>query len=327
MAVSLKDYYNLVFWINYTVYLSYFLIKYTVAPTLWFVLEWANRKKDEHSCLGKFARITQLMQSVILLIFGKQLAIKQYDTERDSNKITTMTLRRRRLSYGAMMVLFVLITTFGILAVGSALDLTLLSVTHICSEDPMLDCFPQLIQGANDSSLNMTITTDEPIQDCNYWNSEGVSDKITFVCYQFVFNVELFLAVIGGLLAFFIYAMKTAIAVLLFLSVCCLGGCEEESTAESGCRRCLCVKRIIVAVIVSFIEIALAIVCLVLGATGDTVDSTNDTPELIFVATHASEVLVVFGIIATLLWLPWEDYTKANEEEVNGNGIEMNRRH
>ena len=322
MPVSLKEYHSLVLWINFIVYLSYFLIKYVVAPILWFVLEWTDRKKDEPTCLGKFARITQIMQSVILLIFGKQLAIKQYVDERDLNKVSTMTLRRRRLSYGATMVLFVLIATFGVLAVGSALDLTLLSVTHICSEDPAIDCYPQLIRGANDSILNMSIPINEPIQDCSYWNSEGVSDKITFVCYQFVFNVELFLAVIGGLLAFFIYAMKTAIAVLLFLSVCCLGGCEEESKAESGCRRCLCVNRITVAIIVSGIEIVLAILCLVFGATSTTVDGINDSPELIFVATHASEVLVVFGIIATLLWLPWEDYTKAQRERNRKGGEE-----
>ena len=333
MATSLEDYYNLIFWINYFVYLSYFFIKYLVAPILWFILEWADRRQRKEgqrdkSCLGRFAKTTKLMQSVVLLVFGKQLAIKRLDDNKDKNDIPEFILRKRRLSYGATMVLFVLVATFGVLAVGSALDLTLLSITHICSEDPTIDCYPQRISGANATGLN--ISTQEPILDCTFWNSDGVSDRVTFVCYQFVLNVELFLAVIGGLLAFFIYAMKTTITVLLFLSVCCLGGCEDESKSEKGCRSCICVTRIGAAILASVIEIVVAVVCLVLGATGSTVDSTNDTPELMFVAMHASEVLVVFGIIATSLWLPWEDYTKAYKKNANGKSpeeIEMKMRH
>ena len=320
MATSLEDYYNLIFWINYFVYLSYFLIKYMLAPLLWCILEWADRRirkgKKDTSCLGKFARITKLMQSVVLLVFGKQLAVKQLEIK-DKNDIPKFTLRKTKLSYGAVMVLFVLIATFGILAVGSALDLTLLSVTHICSEDPTIDCYPQLISGANATGLNISI--EEPITDCTFWNSDGVSERVTFQCYQFVFNVELFLAVIGGLLAFFIYAMKTTISVLLFLSVCCLGGCVDDSEgggkSKCTCKNCICAIRIGAAILTSLIEIVLAVVCLVIGATGSTVDSSHDTPELMFLAMHASEVLVVFGIIATSLWLPWEDYTKMCKEK------------
>jgi hypothetical protein len=300
MAVSLEYYYNLVFWINYVVYLGYFLIKYVVAPILWFILKLANRRRN--GCLGKFAIITKPMQSIILLTFGKQLAIKQIAEEKDENRIPKMTLHKRRLSYVATMVLFTLIAAFWILALGSALDLTLLSVTHTCSEDPQIDCYPQLITGVNDTGLNISIS--EPIRDCSFWNSKGVSDRVSFVCYQFIFNVELFLAVVGGLLALFIYTAKTTIALLLSLTVCCL--CGSTNTNK--------IVRIIVAVITSLIEIALAILCLVLGATGTTVDNTEDTPELLFVSMHASEVLVAFGIVATLLWLPWEQYTSKPPE-------------
>ena len=322
MVLSLEEYYDLVFWINYVVYLAYFLIKYVLAPIVWAVLEYADRKKKKSSCLSNFAQLTQWF---VLLIFGKQLAVKQLH-ERDDNNVPTFTLRKRRLSYGATMVLFVLILSFFVLAVGSALDLTLLFVTHICTEDPNIDCYPQLISGANDTGLNITI--DEPIQDCSFWNSEGVSNRVTFVCYQFVFNVELFLAVIGGLLAFFIYAIKTTIGVFMFLTVCCLGVCIDDSEDKKGCtcRRCWCVNRIVLAILVSVIEIVLAIVCLVLGATGSTVDNSQDTPELIFVATHGAEVLVVFGIIATLFWLPWEDYTRSYKNGSSKEEHEMKRK-
>ena len=225
------------------------------------------------------------------------------------------------LGYRSTIVLFVLIVAFVVLAVGSALDLTLLIVTHICTEDPYIDCYPQLISGANDSGVD--ITTDKPIQDCTFWNSKGVSNRVTFVCYQLDFNVELFLAIVGGLLAFFVYTMKTAIQVLLFLSVSCLdGGCQDKNT----CMKIGCVIRIAFTALTSVIEIVLVVVGMVLGATGSRVDNTNDTPELIFFATHGAEILLIFGIIATLLWLPWEDYairhkvkepTKSQEYEMD----------
>jgi hypothetical protein len=325
MAETLEFYYSLVFLINYLVYLSYFLIKYIAAPILWFILERADRKKKEHSCLGKFARITRVMQSVILLIFGNQLAIKKNSAVRDPNNIPTMTLRRRTLSYGGTMVLFVLIITFGILAVGSALDIALLSVTHVCSENPTVDCFPQLLPGENDAGLNMTISLDEPVRDCSYWNSKGVTHKITFVCYQVALDGQKFLAIVGGLLSFFIYAMKGTITVMLFLSVWCLGGGregEKNTKSKNCCRRCLCVDRIVVAIVLSIIEIVVAIVCLSFGASGAAVDTVHNSPDIVFAAKYAPQVLLVFGVMATLLWLPWEEYSKAYKEKVDAQKAE-----
>ena len=328
MANSLKDYYDLVFWINYSVYFSYFVIKYLIAPPLWGVLECADRRVRNGqggTCLGKFAKITNSMQSVVLLIFGKQLAVKQFEAT-DSNKVHDFNLRKNKLSYGATMVLFVLIASFVILAIGSALDLALLTVTHICSEDPQIDCFPQLIPGANSTGLP-TIDTSQPTEDCTIWDRFNASDGVTFVCYEYEFNVELFLAIFGGLLAFFIYTVKTVIALMMFLSVCCLGGFESDSKGEKGCKRCLYAQRIVVAVLVSIVEIALAILCLVLGATGTNIDNTYDSPGLIFLSMHSSELLVVFGILATLLWIPWEEFTvKRSSDGDNSQGTELENR-
>jgi hypothetical protein len=58
------------------------------------------------------------------------------------------------------------------------------------------------------------------------------------------------------------------------------------------------------------VEVIFAILGLVFGATGSTVDSTDDTPELTFLTMHTAELLLLFGAVATLLWLPWETYHK-----------------
>ena len=294
MVNSLSDYYDLVIWINFSVYLSYLLFKYVVAPILWAVLDLAD-KGETPPCLGllggrkvppwfcimaKF--ILSFMRRLVLLIFGKQLVIVNWqdegdiqiescttcccidssrctDSNNDSNP-TTIHRHERRLSHRVTVVLFIIVVTFGILAVGSALDLTLLFVTHICTEDPNTDCYPQLIRGANGTGLNINI--DEPIQDCTFWNSEGVSNRVTFVCYQFVFNVQLFLTVLGGLTAFFVVTIKTTTECLLCLSKCCnrKGKCDKQCDCQ--CCKCYCAcSQAVIAPAAAVIEVVVAAVC------------------------------------------------------------------
>ena len=97
------------------------------------------------------------------------------------------------LNHQSIVILFTLIAIFGLLAIGSALNVTLLSVTHTCTEAPNINCYPQPINKVEVQNAGLNISTDEPIKDCS---SEGVSDKVSFTCYL---NVEIFLAIIGGL--------------------------------------------------------------------------------------------------------------------------------
>ena len=219
-----------------------------------------------------------------------------------------MTLYGKRLSYGAIVVLFVVITTFWVLALGSGLNFALLSVTHTCSEDRQIDCYPQLLQGANDTGLN--ITTSTPIQDCSFWKNKEIAGRVNFVCYQYILDIERFLSVIGGLLAVFIFAIKIAITLLRFLSVCCLSTHEAESNRFKKNRRCcLQVSRIMISVVASIVEIMLATFGYLLGVTGIIAHINEHTSDLTyFVAKHVTDFLLLFGLLSTLLWLPWEEY-------------------
>ena len=58
----------------------------------------------------------------------------------------------------------------------------------------------------------------------------------------------------------------------------------------------------------------LVVVCLVFAVDRLSMESLDDTPEASFLAMHAAEILVIFGIITTLIWLPWEEYNHANED-------------
>lgn len=209
------------------------------------------------------------------------------------------------------MLFSVLIVTFGILTLISAINLSLLRITHICSEDPHIDCYPQLITGANDtitSLFNITINTNEPILDCSFWNMEGISSQITFTCFQYVFNADVFFAAVGGLLTTFMIAMKFSTGLFLMLNECC-------ECCRGCCVTCKHITRAICALIATAVEIGLVITCLVLGSSGVLFDNEGNSTLQRFIALHAVDILVVFGVIATMLLLPWEWYVDKDEHE------------
>ena len=208
------------------------------------------------------------------------------------------------LNHQSTVILFTLIATFGLLAIGSALNNTLLSVTHTCTEAPNINCYPQPINKVEVQNAGLNISTDKPIKDCSFWNSEGVSDKVSFICYQLTFNVEIFLAIIGGLSTVFVATMRTVIRALLWCTRKC-GKINKKNAAAA---------RYIFFGILSLIELVSAIFGMVLQGTGT---SDNDTPGVMFLATHAAEILLVFGIIPTLLLLPWEKYATRARESSN----------
>ena len=227
----------------------------------WIVPERWSSCTDER--LAKFAKITIPMRWVILQLFGGPLGVvERRDDEykpdkRDSNDIPTLYIREKKLTYGAIMVLSMLIVTFGILTLSSAVNLSLVRITHVCSEDPNIYCYPQLIREANETIIrqfNIIIDISEPILDCAFWDSEGMSSQVTFACFRFVYNVEAFLATIGGLLTIFTITMKISTGVLLWLneSCNCCTGCFINGKHTA---------RAILAVSVSLIEIALAVMC------------------------------------------------------------------
>ena len=313
MARSLAFYFDVIFWINYAIYLVYALIKYLVAPLFWGLLERANGAKKD-SKLVCLAKITIPMRWLILQLFGGPLGIVErrddgYQPDsKDDNNIPTLYIRNTKISYGGIMVLSLIIVTFGILTLSSATNLSLLRITHVCSEDPYIDCYPQLISGANETLLdllNLTINIDQPILDCAPWNSEGVSSQVTFTCFQFKWSVEAFLATFGGLSTVFMATMKLGSGVLLAFSQCCkkCNCCKDKNTGKLTIR-------IILAIIAAVIEVGLAITCFVFGASGALADLEGNSTTFRFIAQHAVETLIVFGVLANLLWLPWEEYVK-----------------
>lgn len=133
MARSLTFYFDIIFWINYAIYLVYAFIKYFVVPILWILLEKANKAKKD-SQLAKFAKITIPMRWLILQLFsGPPGIIERYDDEykpdtEDNNSIPTLYIRNTKISYGGIMVLCLIIVTFRILTLSSSTNLRITRV-------------------------------------------------------------------------------------------------------------------------------------------------------------------------------------------------------
>ena len=282
MAMTLNDFYDRVVYLNLVIYMVYFVIKYVVALVLLCII--AKWWKDSMTPV----------EWVVFVIFGKLLGSKEGRVPLE----TTENMSR----HSQIMILFIIVVAFVVLAVGTALDLSLFSTSSVCTEDLRYDCYPQLISGANKTGLN--ITTDEPVRDCSFWNSDSVSNRVTFVCYQKDFNFDLFLAATGGLLALGFFIMKTMIGLLL--------GCARCLVQKWNCNAtCVYVMRIILAIGASVTELGILVLCLVFGATRLSRDDTSDPPDISFLVMNSAEILVVFGITATLFWLPWEEYKNA----------------
>ena len=164
MVRSLDFYSCLVYWVNYAFYLLYAVIKYFVASVFWVLSKYA--KEDEKDT--KFAKITIPMQWLILQLFGGPLGITEIhandgdhnptpNPKPNPNPNPTHYIRNTKVSYEGIMVLSLIIITFGILTLSSAVDLSLLRITHVCSEDPHIDCYPQLISGANETLVDTCV--------------------------------------------------------------------------------------------------------------------------------------------------------------------------
>ena len=160
------------------------------------------------------------------------------------NTTPKLYIHNTKVSYKGIMVLSLIIITFGILTLSSAVEFSLLRITHICSKDPYIDCYPQLISGANETladMFNITVDTTEPIQDCAPWNSKGVSGQVTFTCFQIIYSVEAFFVIRGGL---FMTTMKITTGVLLWLKGCCsyCKKCEKiyDCCNEKKLKRSIC---------------------------------------------------------------------------------------
>lgn len=322
--------------INFTLYLSYAIIKLIMFVQL-LMQRWCRRtpyksvgRDDETvsiveraapSCLWRV--MLSGMRSLVLLVFGGRLGVvhKHKDEyrpdEEDEKKVPTLHIRNTRLDYQAIELLVILIFSFAIIAMGTALNTSLLSVTRICSEDPNIHCYAEAIDGNDDIQKN--ITHGKEITDCAFWNSEGISSRVTFTCFRFKNSFGIFIAVFSGMLTILSITMKVVTTVLLLLgeqlykSKCCCSCCDLETVKCI----CFCFKlknfkhtRIVLALAAFVVEYIIFFLSFVYATL-----AIEDGTTLELVQQNLPKAAVAVGIISTTLWLPWEKYAAPSDND------------
>ena len=106
-------------------------------------------------------------------------------------------------------ILGIIILCFGLLLLLTMYSTYLLDVSFICSEDPTLYCFPQLV--SNNDINNSVIDTNKRITNCDIWTNQNV----TFRCFEYALNAKEVLVVGGGLISIFVVGMHTIISIIV----------------------------------------------------------------------------------------------------------------
>ena len=188
--------------INMILYLLYMIIKFAVLIQL-LVLRTIIGDQIPSCC----SRLFSAMGSLDALVFGRPLGVVQRHEDEyraieldKEHKVPILYIRKTRLSYQAIELLTIIIASFLVLALNSSLNASVLQVTQICSEDPKIHCYPEAID-PNDTIQN-NITREE-ITDCAFWNSEGISSRVTFLCFRYKLSFDTFFTVFGGLTVVF----------------------------------------------------------------------------------------------------------------------------
>lgn len=123
--------------------------------------------------------------------------------EKDENGNSKLYLRNKELNYREISHFGLLIATFGLLSLVTAWDSYFLKESFVCTEQPDVNCFPIPIDDDAIEDFNLSDAQKQRIEDCTYWVSENVSDRVTFQCFQWVYDLKGVTSDVGGLLTIF----------------------------------------------------------------------------------------------------------------------------
>ena len=266
----------------------------------------------------------KLNRFFVKVLFGPKEGIVERFTvykkdEEDDDGMPILYIRNVKLSQREVSSLAILIMTFGLLAAITAWDSYFLNESYLCSEEPEIYCFPvprALGRDAYDA-LNLSRFNEYRIYNCSYWMSNNVSSRIAFLCFQWVFDSKAAISDVGGLLTMFLITMKiTSSGSLTFLNWAikqCSKKLSQGEVKEIHLQKAVKIfknGRNIAAGVTTFLELSFGFILILITSFAA---SRNDIKPITFFYRHGNEMLLVFGIFSTLLFLPLEKYAMAEE--------------
>ena len=235
------------------------------------------------------------------------------DEDSEGKSFAPIYIRNKSLSSNEVGILSTLVFAFGLLICITAFDIYFLDVSYACTEDTSFNCFVVPVDvNANESELGIT---NKRIDSCSPWENTSISDQVYVVCYKWVFNFKGMTVAVGGLLTLFQLTIKATTSIFISLSAFL-----RKNDYRTVTKKRLRSIRIIFSSIVFIVEcMTLAIV---MSYTTSYFTGGGYDTVVRYLNEHGNQVLLIFGIIATCLLLPIEDYiqepTQQNELSVNG---------
>ena len=288
-----------------------------------------------NSLEGSKARkwMTDFNSWLVRLIFGRSEGIsteendgKEADTtlqaSRDEAGVTRVYVQDQKMAETDVNILGTIILCFVLLMAIAAYGVYLLEVTHTCSEDTAIYCFPRFID--EDNPNNPNITRDEmmyPITDCSLWVNSSVAPLITFQCFRYAYNAQAALATAGGLLALFTVAMRVTITIF-----------RKIFKWFRSCGTCLVVLQVVTVIILLVFDVGVAVVVMAfqlysqLGSMeAQTTPAAQQTAS--YIADNGLQFLVIMGTTTLLLLIPWSQYIPPDTEaEKDRHSLELKER-
>ena len=263
---------------------------------------------------------TKFSSWLVRLVFRKSEALS--DEKEDVDDTGWIYVEGKKLRDLEVNILATIILCFSLIMGIAAYSIYVLDISHTCSNDPAIYCYPQQLELETAAPVNPNLTEllQQPVEDCSLW----VDSTITFQCFRFGYNGQLALAVAGGLLALFVIAMRITVSVFLKVFgffVSCRGRC---------CATFVVCLQVVTVMLLLVVDVALAIVVIVFQLHEDvkTLETVLDPVAEetgSYVAENGLKALLILGTATLLLLIDWSDYAGqiAKDKEKRRKNVEV----
>lgn len=133
----------------------------------------------------------------------------------DKYGVSKLYLRNKVLSHREVSAFAVITFTFGLIVLIAVWNQVLQErITSTCSIEVGTSCYPLLSDDS--TAVDFAVPSNQPIDDCSYWNSENVSNYVEgFRCFQLKFDLLAILSRFGGLLSLMLLVLRITFSLAL----------------------------------------------------------------------------------------------------------------
>ena len=280
-------------------------------------------KKCHNKCSNAVAGFSGWL---VKMVFGQSEGFTEGNERgiHSGKKTKDMSINGKHMDNIDVNILGIIIFCFGILVAISAYDTYLLEITHTCSDETAIYCFPGYADAVDpDNPAIPEVLFVVPILNCSFWTKPSIVSKITFTCYRYAFNAKEAIVVAGAMLAFFVISMRIIISVILFV---------VKFLRNRGCNKCLTGMQVVAVIILLVVDFVVAVIVAVFHLAKElnlfTLLEDDDFPVVqhgaVYVSDHGVQFLIVVGTATLLLLVNWKKYVKVDKDKAT---MEDGRRH